>query len=70
MGPKGHVRYLDSVMGDLPGAQWVRNHHLIGFFLSLKFPFLRGVQGHVLGLQCHQSGCDFWLESFGWINET
>ena len=39
---------------------------------SLKSPFLRGVQRHVLGLQCHQSesGCNFWLEWFGWINGT
>ena len=39
-------------------------------FFSLKSPFLRGVQRHVLGLQCHQSGCNFWLEWFGWINGT
>ena len=32
MGPKGHVRYLDLVMGDLPGAQWVQNHRLRGSF--------------------------------------
>ena len=37
---------------------------------SLKSPFLRGVQRHVLGRQCHQSGCNFWLEWFGWINAT
>ena len=37
---------------------------------SLKSPFLRGVKRHVLGLQCHQSGCNFWLEWFGWINRT
>ena len=39
-------------------------------FFSLKSPFLREVQRHVLGLQCHQSGCHFWLEWFGWINGT
>ena len=39
-------------------------------FFSLKSPFLRGVQRHVHGLQCHQSGCNFWLEWFGWINGT
>ena len=33
-------------------------------FFSLKSPFLRGVQRHVLGLQCHKSDCDFWLEWF------
>ena len=35
---------------------------------SLKSQFLRGVERHVLGLQCHQSGCNFWLEWFVWIN--
>ena len=39
-------------------------------FFSLKSPFLRGVQRHVVGLQCHQSGCDFRLEWFGWVNGT
>ena len=39
-------------------------------FFSLKSPFLRGIQRHVLGLQCHQSGCNFWLEWFLWINGT
>ena len=37
---------------------------------SLKSPFLRGVQRHVLSLQCHQSGCNFSLEWFGWVNGT
>ena len=27
-------------------------------FFSLKSQFLRGVQRHILGLQCHQSGCN------------
>ena len=39
-------------------------------FYSLKSPFLRGVQRLGLGLQCHQSGCNVWLEWFGWINGT
>ena len=39
-------------------------------FFSLKSPFLRGVQRHVLNLQCHQRGCDFWLGWSGWINGT
>ena len=34
MGPVGNVRCLDLVMGDLPGAQWVRNNHLRGSFLA------------------------------------
>ena len=33
MGPGGHVRYLDLVMGDLPGAQRVQNDRLRGSFL-------------------------------------
>ena len=35
---------------------------------SLKSPFLRGVERYVLGLQCHQSDCNFWLEWFIWTN--
>ena len=38
------------------------------FLFSLKSPVLRGVQRHVLGLQCHQSGCNFWLGCFLWFN--
>ena len=34
MGPGGHARYLDLVMGDLPGAQWVWNDRLRGSFLA------------------------------------
>ena len=37
---------------------------------SLKSPYLRMVQRHVLGLKCHQSGRNFWLEWFGWFNGT
>ena len=33
MGPVGYVRHLDLVMGGMPGAQWVRNDRLRGFFL-------------------------------------
>ena len=39
-------------------------------FFSLKSPVLRGVQRHVLGPQCHQCGCNVWLEWFGWIDGT
>ena len=33
-------------------------------------PCLRGVQcqRHVIGLQCHSSGCSFWLEWSVWIH--
>ena len=34
MGPKGHVRGLDLVMGAIPGAHWVRNDPLIWSFLA------------------------------------
>ena len=34
MGPGGHVRSLDLVMGDLPGVQWVQNDRLRGIFLA------------------------------------
>ena len=37
---------------------------------SLKSPFLRGVERHVLGLQRHSSGCNFWLEWFVWLNRS
>ena len=36
----------------------------------LKSPFLRGIDRYVLGLQCHQSDCNFWLEWFIWIDGT
>ena len=51
---------------------WVSrpNQSLEWVFFSLKSPFLRGVQWHVPGLQCHQSGWNFWLEWLGWINGT
>ena len=39
-------------------------------FFSLKSPFHNGVQRHILSLQCHQRGCYFWLEWFGWLNGT
>ena len=34
MGPEGHDRRLDLVMGAMPGAQWVQNGRLIGSFLA------------------------------------
>ena len=70
MGPGGYIRCLDLVMGAMPGAQWVQNGRVSGFSFSLKSPFLFGVKLHVLGLQCHQHGCDFWLEWSIWINGT
>ena len=37
------------------------NQSLERVFFSLKSP-LKGVQRHILGLQCHASDCDFSLE--------
>ena len=34
MGPGGHVRGLDLVMGALTGAHWVQNDRLKGSFLA------------------------------------
>ena len=34
MGPKGHIRSLDLVMGVLTGAQLVQNNRLRGSFLA------------------------------------
>ena len=34
MGPYGHIRSLNLVMGALTGAQWVQNHRLSRYFLA------------------------------------
>ena len=34
MGPVGHVRHLDLVMGTMPCAQWVRKDRWRGSFLA------------------------------------
>ena len=34
MGPYGHVRCLELVMGAMPGAQWVTNDRLRGYLLA------------------------------------
>ena len=70
MQPKWHIRRLDLAMGGLPGAQWVQIDGLRGSFLAHKIPISEGVERHVLGLQCHQSYCNFWLEWFIRINGT
>ena len=55
----------DSCSISMGPKQWLEIERV---FFSLKSPFLRGVERHVLGLQCHQSDCNFWLEWFGCIN--
>ena len=69
---RGHVRHLD--VGDRGHAKCAMGpkQSLEGvlFGLKLKSPCLMGVPWHVPGLQCHPSGCHFWLEWFVWINGT
>ena len=68
----GHVRHLATVIGGMAGAQWVQNSRWRGVNFGLKSPCLKWVQlqRHILGLQCHSSGCSFWLEWSVWLNET
>ena len=62
MGPRGHVRHL--AFGDRGHAKCALcpKQSLEGVLFGLKSPCRRAVQRHVLGLQCHSSGCKFWLE--------
>ena len=59
--PRGHDRHLAFIDGGMSSAQWVQNRRRRGYFFCLKSQCLRRVQGHVLGLHCHSSGCNFWL---------
>ena len=70
MRPRGHVRHLD--FGDRGHAKCVMGpkQSLEEVLFGQKSPCLRGVPRHILGLQCHPSGCNFWLERFSWINGT
>ena len=67
---RGHVRHL--AFGDRGHAKCVMGpkQSLEGVLFGLNSPCLRGVQRHVLGLQCHSSDCKLWLEWFVWINGT
>ena len=40
------------------------------FWPEAEIPMSEGVQLHILGLQCHPSGCNFWLEGSLWIVGT
>ena len=70
MRPKENVRHLAFAdrghakcgMGPKQSLEWV--------LFGLKSPWLRGDQRHVLGLQCHSRGCNFWLEWLVWIDGT
>ena len=66
MRPRGHVR--DLAFGDRGHDKCALGpkQSLEGVLFGLKSPCLslRGVQRHVLGLQCRPSDCNFWLEWF------
>ena len=72
MGSRGHVIHLD--FGDRGHAKYAMGpkQSLEGVIFGLKSRCRRGFSWHVLvlGLQCHPSGCDFWLEWFLWIHGT
>ena len=70
MRPRGHDRHL--AFGDRGRAKCAMGpkQSLEGVLVGLKSPCLRAVQRNVLGLQCHSSGCNFWLEWFIWIDGT
>ena len=73
MRPRGHVRHLafgdrghvKCAMGPKPSLEL---EVLVLFCLNSRC--LRGIERHVLGLQCHSSSCNFKLEWFIWINGT
>ena len=71
MRPKGHVTVTHLVAVISRGHDRYAmgpKQSLEGVIFGLKSPCLRGVQLHVLGLQRHPSGCNFWMEWFLWIN--
>ena len=70
MRPRGHVRYLAFGDRGHVKCEMGPKQSLEGVLFGLKSPCLRGVPRHVLGLQCHPSGCRFWLGWFLWINGT
>ena len=72
MSPRGHVSHLNfGDMGHVKCAMGPKQSlEGVLFGLKLKSPCLRGIQRHILGLQCHSSGCNFWLEWFIWIDGT
>ena len=71
MGSKKHDWHLELVMGAIPSAQWVQKGWWKGvFYLKSQCQSQRRVQQHILGLQYHPNGCNFWLYWFLWINTT
>ena len=69
MGPKGHVRHLDLVMGAMPSPQWVPNSGWRGSFLAENLHVKRGTQWPLLAYIATQvtviSGCSSFLGSMG-----
>ena len=66
MRPRGHVR--DLAFGDRGHDKCALGpkQSLEGVLFGLKSPCLRGVPRHIIGLQCHPSGCRLgWNDSYG-----
>ena len=61
MGPRGHVRGLDLVMGSMPSPQWVPSGGWRGSLFGGKYPCRRGIQWPLLAYIATQvtviSGC-------------
>ena len=70
VGPVGHVRHLAFGDGTHARCSMGPKQSLERVFFSRKSPCRRGVERHVLVLQCHPSGCNLWLEWFVGINGT
>ena len=70
MRPVGHVRHLAFYDRGHVKCAMGPKQSLEGVLFGLKSPCLRWDQWHILGLQCHSSGCNFWFEWFIWINGT
>ena len=74
MRPRVYVGHLTAVIGgcQMCNGSKTPKQSLKGVIFGLKSPCSHEAEGffqqHVLGLQCHPSGCSFWLEWFVWIN--
>ena len=66
MRPREHVRHV--AFGDRGHAKCAMGpkQSLERGLFGLKSPCLRGVPRHILGLQCHPTGCRLgWNDSYG-----
>ena len=66
MGPGGHVRCLDLVIGAMTGAQWVRNDRLRGPFLAWNPHFrLEGQRTFLASNVIKMAIISGWNRSYG-----